>query len=187
MKGCECGSHSNIVNKSAKEKAEKELREKVSLLGGECLFSEYEGARKGHKISCPKGHIVYPHPATIRAIKIEDLDNPPSFCKICMWSSDRKKKSNRFYVVVSNKQVKIGITSSENYKRLQVHKRDGFEIRAIWSNLEKSQAGIFEAFLIRVLKEAGWNSPGFKREYFDIGALGLVLELAESHLGEPDK
>lgn len=84
-----------------------------------------------------------------------------------------------FYVVTNAQQarVKFGITSGSTRQRLAAHRRSGYEtvVRAITAFTDAPK---LESSILATLRLAGL-APVHGREYYDISALGVILDIAD--------
>ncbi len=142
------------------------FRESVVGLGGQVLEPEWLGATSKHRIICREGHETTVHPGSLRSGQ--------GLCRFCAG-----KTWDVFYVVTNAQQarVKFGITSGSTRQRLAAHRRSGYEtvVRAITAFTDAPK---LESSILATLRLAGL-APVHGREYYDISALGVILDIAD--------
>lgn len=149
-------------------RADKEHRARVTAQGGQCIYTNWRGARVPHDLICAAGHLCSPAPCSVKA--------GTGICRICSG-----RAWDVFYVVVDplKHAVKFGISSGDPRPRLGVHRREGFtDVQLLRCDIPRAR--MIEADTRAVLREAGLV-PLRGREYFDISALALILDFASSN------
>jgi hypothetical protein len=115
---------------------------------------------------CAEGHSCFPWPNnTQRGVGI---------CRKC-----KSKIWDVFYVTTNPVagRVKFGVTSTGEQRRLTTHRTTGYsEVVRVIRDLPDALA--LEQNVLAALRDAGATSVQ-GREYFDIGALALVLDVAD--------
>lgn len=134
------------------ELAEQNFRNRISELGGTCLFEQWRGVNKPHHVKCVNGHDCYPRPNhTLEGIGI---------CKSCAWDSQ-----DHFYLVYNPHTdiYKFGITSNDPIPRLDIHRRNNFtevvKLYHITSAIE------LEQYVLTEFAKQGYK-PVYGKEYF---------------------
>lgn len=153
-------------------RAWREFRERVTALGGQVIEPEWLGNFTGHRAICREGHECTPIPASVQ--------QGQGICRYCAGQS-----WDIFYVVVNDaaQTVKFGVTSHDPKRRLQRHRRYGF------TNVIRTMTGLPDAYDLEqgiraTLKLAG-ILPIRGREYFDLSALPVILDIADNWLAPP--
>lgn len=146
------------------------FHERVTELGGAVLEPGWLGRKAPHRVRCSEGHVGSATPNYV--------SQGGGICRTC---------SNRswdvFYVVVSaaENRVKFGVTSGDSRWRLAEHARAGY--RDVVRNLCNLAGGValeMERNTRGALRDAGMV-PVRGREYFDISALSLILDLVDNY------
>lgn len=150
--------------------AEARFRHTVADAGGEVL-GEYVNARQAVLLRCAAGHLCSPTP--------DDVRQGQGICHQCRydWST--------FYVLINptRGRVKIGVTSADPRPRLKAHRGRGYTevVRVL-----RDFPGAFrlEQHIVVTLRDAG--IPAVQgREYFDMVALAVVLDVVDGWAPEP--
>ncbi len=146
--------------------AEAAFRARVAELGGVVLEPSWLGANRPHRVRCAAGHECSPCPASVRS--------GHGLCRVCagmQW--------DRFYVVVNRAaaRVKLGITSGLGQSRLARHRSAGYF--EVVRSLAVPGANDLERAVLSTLSLGGVR-PVRGREYFDVSALGLVLDVVDA-------
>lgn len=153
------------------ETAWRKFRERVEELGGEVVESAWFGVDMPHRVTCRDGHLVTPRPTSVQ--------QGQGICRECagkIWDA--------FYIVQDESAmiVKVGITSGSPRPRLMLHARDGFtKVLLTATGLPSKVAPELETAVLRALTQAG-ISPVRGREYFDMTAKDLILEIVDRRL-----
>lgn len=149
--------------------AEAMFRSALAGIGATPLFKTWRGARRPHHVRCAEGHDCYPWPTNLLAGR--------GICRVC-----GSKSWDAFYVVTSNQEVKLGITSGDARYRLAQHARAGYvTVIRLATGLPGTVALDAESVTLAALADAG-EQPLHGREYFDISCLALVLDVADAFL-----
>jgi single CXXC unit len=152
--------------------AEAAFRARLAELGATLLEPTYLGSKKPHRVRCAAGHDCAPTPNNVR--------NGGGICRACagqVWDV--------FYVVTADElaRVKFGITSGDPRPRLSEHRRAGYRtITRLLTGLPADTAVQMERAAIATLALAGIK-PVHGREWFDIGALAVVLDITDNWNG----
>lgn len=137
---------------------------------GAKLLEPYRGAGKPHRAVCAEGHECWPWPTS--------LQQGGAPCRVCS-----HRDWDAFYVVTDRERgrVKFGITSGDGKIRLRKHLRDGFEtVDLLLTGMPGTEAPQLERFVMATLRLAEIE-PIQGREYFDISALAVILDVAEGY------
>jgi hypothetical protein len=92
-----------------------------------------------------------------------------------------------FYVVSSDANFKIGVTSGDADIRLKAHRRDGYEdMVRLLTQMPPGQAAVLERICLAALADVKIE-PVHGREYFAIesGALATVLDIVDGWVYRP--
>lgn len=149
--------------------AERAFRVRVKELGGTVLEPVWLGAGIPHQVRCKVGHLCDPIPSNVRY--------GSGLCRQCVgliWDV--------FYVVTNATEntLKFGITSGKPRPRLNVHASEGFRIAVrVLINLPDGMALGMERGVRSALLRAG-HAPARGREYFDLSALPVVLDIVDN-------
>lgn len=147
--------------------AERCFRERVEELGGRIVEPTWLGNKSPHRVVCTAGHECRPRP--------NDVQQGEGICRACAGTA-----WDVFYVVTDpgRSRLKLGITSGDPRPRLADHAANGFTaVSLLLKELPGDTAPRLEATALATLRLAG-KTPVRGREYFDLGALGLVMEIA---------
>jgi hypothetical protein len=151
--------------------AEAAFRARLAALGA-ILMEPYHGVDWPHAVRCPEGHPCKPRPTAVLS--------GHGVCTICAHNGEW----NAFYVVASSVIVKFGITSDDPRPRLRAHARSGLtEVLRLWTGLPGREARDTENALRGALELAG-EKPVQGREWFDVSCLALIIDIADSWLGD---
>jgi hypothetical protein len=146
---------------------EREFRRLVAAAGARIAEPSWLGSTKPHRVVCRYSHETTPRP--------NDVLQGHGLCRICAY-----RIWDVFYVVMneSSQTVKFGITSNDPRRRLTSHRADGFStiLKTITS---LPDAADLERAALAALRLAG-IPPVRGREYFDITALPVVLDIADN-------
>jgi hypothetical protein len=146
--------------------AEKKFRDRVAELGGRVIEPLWLGSAIRHRVICPRGHGASVLPNSVQQGR--------GICRKCtgyVWDT--------FYVVVdgTNHRVKFGITTDDPRPRLATHRRAGYSTNVcVMRDLDR--ADLLEAHVLRTLEDAR-VIPVQGREYYDVSALPLILDVAD--------
>jgi hypothetical protein len=138
-------------------------------LGG-TLLEPYRSAAHRHGVICKVGHKTTVMPNGLRS-----GEGLCRFCKGKVWDV--------FYVVQDdiNDVIKFGITSGDSRPRLGLHQREGFDqLVRLAERLPGDVAPELERNVIAALRDAR-EKPVRGREYYNVRALPLVLDLVDNH------
>jgi hypothetical protein len=152
--------------------AEAAFRCRLVKLGAELLEPAWLGADKRHRVRCAAGHDCAPRPAYIN-----QGGAPCRKCSGRAWDA--------FYVVTADLagRVKFGITSGDARVRLDRHRSAGYRtVIRLLTGLPADTAVQMEQAAIATLALAGIK-PVHGREWFDIGALAVVLDVTDNWNG----
>jgi formylmethanofuran dehydrogenase subunit E len=143
------------------------FRDRVRELGGRVVEPEWLGNAVGHRVICKEGHECAPLPAGVQ--------QGQGLCRICagmFWDI--------FYVVANDAAgtVKFGVTSHDARPRLLHHRRSGFG-RIIMTITDLADAYELEQSIIATLGLAAIK-PVRGREYYDLSALPVILDIADN-------
>jgi hypothetical protein len=139
----------------------------LEKFGATLLEERYLGANKPHRALCAEGHECYPWPTVL-----QQGGNP---CRICA-----HRDWDAFYIVTDRARgrVKFGITSGDAQVRLKKHRRDGYgTLELLLTGMPGIEAPVLERSVMATLRLAGID-PLHGREYFDISALAVILDVA---------
>lgn len=150
------------------EVSEARFRRAVEAANAEML-GEYVNAREAVLIRCAKGHLCSPRP--------DDIKQGQGICQQCWydWTT--------FYVLINPRQgwIKFGVTSDDPRPRLKTHRAAGYtDIVRILRELPDAFA--LERHIIATMRDADIRAV-HGREYFDLSALALVLDLVDGWTG----
>jgi hypothetical protein len=124
-----------------------------------------------HKIRCAAGHDI--------TVRPNHVQQGRGICRIC-----KGKTWDVFYVVTapSLNRLKFGITSGHSLERLATHSRAGYwnTVRLVMG-IQGSLAPETEQAVLSTLRLAG-IPPVHGREWFDVIALPIVLDIADNYL-----
>jgi hypothetical protein len=156
-----CGECSPV----SASRAERKFRRLVAEAGAQILEPSWLGATTRHRVVCRHGHEANPRP--------NDVDQGHGICRKCecrIWDV--------FYVVVNEvtQTAKFGITSNDARRRLGRHRADGFGT-VIMTIDGLADAPDLEQAVLRALRLAEF-APARGREYFDVAALPVILDIA---------
>lgn len=150
--------------------AEAAFRRAAAKAGVEVL-GVYVTARVPVLVRCAQGHLSKPMP--------DSIQQGQGFCKQCRYTKDW----DTLYVVVNRQQgrIKFGITYADERPRLRAHRAQGYRdtIRIL---RDFPDAYLLEQHIIVTLRDAGIK-PVHRREYFDITALAVVLDIIDGWSG----
>jgi formylmethanofuran dehydrogenase subunit E len=148
--------------------AEASFHKRLTELGAILLEPIWLGCVNRHRVICAAGHECLPRPIAVQ--------RGEGICRICagrIWDA--------LYVVTSADSVKFGITSGDPESRLYRHRCDGFtEVIRLFTNLPGNTAPDIERDILATLKLSG-ELPVRGREYHDISALAIVLDVVDNH------
>lgn len=143
------------------------FRESVARLGGRVLEDKWLGSDIAHRVACRAGHETLARPGSLR--------RGQGLCRFCAG-----KSWDAFYVVTNDvlARVKFGITSGDVRGRLAHHRRNGYRtvIRTISAFAEAPQ---LESWILGTLRLARM-SPVQGREYYDVDALPVILDVVDN-------
>ena len=133
-------------------------------------FSIWKGWLHSYRIRCSKGHITYPWAcAVLRGCGV---------CRFCYVLHDC------LYIVSHSvlPQFKFGITSGDTRPRLNDHRRNGYDkVILLVTKIKDDMASQTEKAICLALYEAGYK-PIHGREYYDVSALPIALDIADGWL-----
>jgi hypothetical protein len=142
-----------------------DFRAHVEMLGGIVVEPKWLGLLRPHRVICAEGHACAPYPTRVfQGVGI---------CRTCAG-----KVWDRFYVVVSPSAgaVKFGVTSGDVRSRLHDHRVAGYA--EVIRLLELVGADELERATLGALRLAEL-SPVKGREYFDLSALPVILDVVD--------
>ena len=148
--------------------AEAAFRARLAELGA-TLLEPYRGAVYTHQVRCAFGHICTPRPNSVQQGR--------GICRACagrVWDV--------FYVVVNRPafRIKFGITSGDPRDRLATHRLSGYEeVLRLMIGLPGTTAPEMES-VARAALALGGEIPVKGREYYDISALAIVLDVTDN-------
>ena len=148
--------------------AEARFRARLTELGA-TLLEPYQGALHSLRVRCAAGHICTPRPNSVQQGK--------GICRMCAglaWDV--------FYVVANRPaaRIKFGITSGDPRDRLATHRRHGYgDVLRLMIGLPGIAAPEIESAVQATLALAE-VIPIEGREYYDISALAIVLDVADN-------
>lgn len=149
------------------KEAHRRFLERVAALGGEVLDTGWLGSNTKHRVVCANGHHC--------SITPNNLDYS-SLCKSCAL-----RNPTVFYVVINRNRnrLKFGISSGNGSNRLGNHRKAGYEtvVRLI---TEMDDSRTLESLVKSTLHDAGME-PIKGREYFDVSALALILDIVDNY------
>ncbi|MGH3233147.1 MAG: hypothetical protein ACRDOH_07805 [Streptosporangiaceae bacterium] len=150
--------------------AEARFRELLAAAGATLLEPGWLGSKTPCRVRCSAGHEVSPHPSSVLS--------GTGICRVCAG-----KSWDAFYVVADQAagRIKFGITSGDVRPRLAFHRGQGYRevIRALTA-LPGTTAPDIERAVRAALRLAGIQSVR-GREYYDVSALALVLDVADNY------
>jgi len=161
------GSICRVCAGHCSETSWREFRARVTELGGTVIEPEWLGNKKAHRVICKNGHKT-----TVRPNNVDQGSGICRYCKCKVWDI--------FYVVTNDaaQAVKFGVTSHDSRNRLQFHRKDGFgNVLRTFTSLP--DAAELEQSIIATLRLAGVE-PVRGREYFDLAALPVILDIADN-------
>jgi hypothetical protein len=145
--------------------AERAFRDAVSAQGG-LVVGAYVDSGTPVPVICRLGHACAPNPSNVQ--------RGQGVCHTC-----RGKVWDAFYVVANpvTNRLKFGITSGSPRHRLTTHRRTGY-VEAVRVLPDLADARALEGHILNTLRDAGVPAA-HGREYFDLGALALVLDVVD--------
>jgi hypothetical protein len=149
--------------------AEAAFRARVAELGG-VVLGDYCGNQRPVLCRCAAGHECSPLPHNVLRGR--------GLCWAC-----RGRAWDTFYVVehASAFRIKFGITSICGHSRLRDHRAAGYtRVVRLMAGLPGDTAPEIERAVIAALALAG-ERPVRGREYYDVSALALVLDVADNY------
>lgn len=148
--------------------AEAAFRARLAELGATPIEPRWLGSMRPHRAICANGHECRPYPA--------NLQQRQGVCRKCTG-----KEWDTFYTVTSAEVVKFGISSGEGHRRLALHRSHGYRttIRLL-TGLPGDTAEDLEDAVRATLRLAGLK-PVQGREYFDISALAVILDVVDNY------
>jgi hypothetical protein len=146
------------------------FKDRVSALGGLVIEPRWLGSDVPHRVICKAGHLCIPRPGPV--------GGGQGICRYCTHS-----EWDIFYVVANDdaNRVKFGITTNDPRQRLAEHKRRGYA-RIIRTMTGLPDAATLERVVQSGLRDGGL-SPVWGREYYDIAALPVILDIADNWPG----
>jgi formylmethanofuran dehydrogenase subunit E len=147
------------------------FRARVEELGGCLIEPDWLGDGARHRVICAEGHECRPYPTNVR--------QGGGICRICAGQA-----WDRFYVVTnpSAAVVKLGVTSGDFRPRLGRHRAAGYvEVLRL---REVPDADALERAALETLRLAEFE-PVKGREYFDLSALPVILDVVDHWLIGP--
>jgi single CXXC unit len=146
--------------------AETAFRARLAELGAE-LLEPYRNSLSPHRVRCAAGHESATRPSHVLAGR--------GACRFCAG-----KVWDVFYVVAAPNRLKFGITSHGGKPRLATHRAAGFHaVVRLMTDLPGETASDIERAVLAALHLAGVG-PVRGREYYDIDALALVLDIVDN-------
>lgn len=157
---CICAGRDSATAKAA-------FLSRVAELGGTVLGS-YVAIGVPVLLRCKAGHECSPKPNHVM--------QGTGLCRKCAG-----KEWDMFYVVRSDEAVKFGITSGDPRPRLRLHRVAGYRTTVrMLTDLPGNTAPDLEDAVRATLRLAGLR-PIKGREYFDIDALAVVLDIVDNY------
>ena len=146
--------------------AEAAFRARVVELGGVVVEPSWLGSQVPHRVRCAAGHECNPRP--------DGVAQGVGICRLC-----RGMVWDRFYVVVNRSaaRLKFGITSGEGRYRFSAHRYAGYS--EVIRSIALPDALALEGATLAALTLGGVRAVR-GREYFDVSALGLVLDVVDA-------
>ncbi len=148
------------------------FRRMLAEQGATLLEPLWLGNGKPHQAICAAGHNCQPIPSNVQ--------QGGGICRFCAG-----KVWDVFYTVADQdkRRIKFGITSGNPRPRMSEHRRNGYrEIVRMITELRGTTAQEMERAARAALTLAGIY-PLQGREYYDIAALPVVLDVADNYLG----
>ena len=147
--------------------AEAAFRARLAELGATLLEPAWLGSQERHRAICAAGHACMPLPGSVA--------QGEGICRYCAG-----KTWDVFYVATSPIGVKFGITSGDPRPRLGNHAADGYRtVARLLTGLPGTMAPDIETAVLATLTLAGVK-PVRGREYYDVGALAVVLDIVDN-------
>jgi len=148
--------------------AETAFRARLAELGAELLEPAWLGGNVPHRVRCAAGHESATRPSHVLAGR--------GACRFCAG-----KVWDVFYVVAAPDRLKFGIASRGGKPRLATHRAAGFHaVVRLMTDLPGETAPDIERAVLAALHLAGVG-PVRGREYYDIDALALVLDVVDNY------
>ena len=154
--------------------AEVAFRSRIAEMGAVIVEPEWRGSSQPHHVICAQGHDCHPRP--------NDIQGGSGICRACvraLWDT--------FYVVTNDAlgRVKFGVTASDARIRLGAHRRNGYG--SVVRTMEGlPSAPVLERSVLATLRLAG-IPPIQGREYFDVAAIPVILDVADHWIPSPRK
>jgi len=149
--------------------AEAAFRTRLAELGAE-LLEPYINSSSPHLVRCAAGHICRPRPNSVQ--------RGQGICRFCAG-----RQWDVLYVVTTTaaERLKFGVTSGDPRPRLGDHRAAGYaSVTRLLTGLPEDVAPEMERAVLAALRLAG-IAPARGREYFDGGALAVVLDVADNY------
>lgn len=148
--------------------AEERFLALLAELGGIMVEPEWLGARTPHRMICPEGHACIAKP--------NNVQQGNGMCRECAATA-----WDACYVVINPvaRRVKFGITSGNPRPRIGDHRRNGYT--EVMRSLTIPKARLLETSIKQALEWAGMK-PVQGREYFDLTALALILDVVDGYM-----
>lgn len=143
-----------------------DFKRRVTKLGGSVLEPIWLGSQQSHRVRCAANHECSPRP--------DSVQQGQGLCHTCA-----NKEWDVFYVVANRSahRVKFGITSGSPRQRLTYHAKANYTEIVRLQNAPDAKE--LERATLNTLALA--NIPPIKgREYFDLSALPLVLDVIDN-------
>ena len=150
--------------------AEAAFRARLAELGATLLEPTYLGAHGQHQARCAAGHKCLAQPNKVQ--------QGHGICHRCAG-----REWDTFYVVTNDAaaRLKFGKSSNGGRHRLAIHRRVGYRhVERLLTGLPGDIASQLEDTVLETLRLAGVQ-PVYGREYYDAGALGLVLDVVDNY------
>ncbi len=134
------------------------------------LEPEWLDALTPHRVRCAEGHVIPVRPGNIQSGQ--------GICEMCAG-----QVHDVFYIVTGPRGLKFGISSRDGSVRLDQHRRDGYGDPTVrlWAQLPGRLPDDTEDLVLARLKAAG-HKPNWRREYFNIWLLDVVLGIVDQEL-----
>lgn len=153
--------------------AEAAFRARLAELGATPLYEKWRGRDQGHHVRCAAGHDCWPRPGGV-----QQGEGVCRKCRGMLWDA--------FYVVTheGRARVKFGVTSGDARPRLKAHRIAGYRtVVRLVTGIPGTVAPDTERAIKSALAMAG-ERPVQGTEYFDASCLALILDVADSSLGQ---
>jgi hypothetical protein len=139
------------------------------------MLGRYVNSQTPVRLRCATGHECRPRPSAVLS--------GDGICRTCAG-----KVWDVFYIVAdpAAHRVKFGITSGDPRPRLRTHRRGGYQgVVRLLTDLPGTTAPDMEDAVQAALALAGLR-PVLRREYYDISALPVVLDVVDNWALAPE-